>query len=243
MKRGGEGVPGEGISRGGVPGVSPRGSSREGRERGGEVGGGGVPGRAERREVRGDVRRGVIERARVAVGGGGGARSRGCRVGRLSRVRVRGLPLRSGGRDHRDPGVGTVPSGRVRALRLSLQLREELLRVTPNLHRALRPDVRLYLAPRPAVQLERGEKSLVLLLGPPLAHLGDGVRLPDLSRDGRRRRARTVGPSVGTPREIRSGRKSGGHPNRVAVRPRGKSCRARARRNILLARARNSRRV
>ena len=242
MKRPGEGVPGEGISRGGVPVLSPRGA-RDGRERGGEGGGGGVPGRAERREIRGDGRGGVIERARVAVGGARGARTRGSRVGRLSRVRVRGLPLRTSGRDHRDPGVGTVPSGRVRALRLSLQLGEELLRVTPNLHRALRPDVRLDLTPRPAVQLERGEKSLVLLLGPPLAHLGDGVRLPDLSRDGRRRRARTVGTSVGAPRQIRSGRESGGHRHRVAARTRDVSYRVRARRDILLARDRNSRRV
>jgi hypothetical protein len=65
-----------------------------------------------------------------------------------------------------------------------LQLREELLRVRTDLHRALGADVLLYLLPRPPVQLERFKEAFVLRLGPSLALLRYRVRLAHLG--GRR---------------------------------------------------------
>ena len=60
-------------------------------------------------------------------------------------------------------GLGALA---LRALRLALQLGEELLRVRANLPGALRADVLLDLPPRAPVQLERGEEPLVLLIRP-----------------------------------------------------------------------------
>ena len=160
--------------------------ARHGRHGGGDGGRGDLLVRAELRELGLRVRGGGLRLRTRPVALGGRPGTRGARIWRFSRIRVRGLPLRAGGRNHRDGRLRAVPLGsaprRLGALRLALHLAEKLLRVTPNLHRALRPDVFLDLPPRAPVQLERVQEALVLLLRPPLALFRDGVRLPDLRR-------------------------------------------------------------
>ena len=109
--------------------------ARHGRHGGGDGGRGDLLVRAELRELGLRVRGGGLRLRTRPVALGGRPGTRGARIWRFSRIRVRGLPLRAGGRNHRDGRLRAVPLGsaprRLGALRLALHLAEKLLRVTP----------------------------------------------------------------------------------------------------------------